>query len=421
MNTRKEALHTFLLVLLYGLLFHTFQFFMHQRDMVSTLPNDTNLLFWDAGWYHSIAEKGYEYSEINQSNTGFYILFPAIWKLTHLGAWGMSVLNILLFAAGAGIMSCIFRLSMSDKILWLTIPSFYFCFIPYSEGIFFLLGAIVLFALVRRNKYLIWASLFLISLVRPVSTVLLPAFLITELVTNDRRNTIKSLGNFLLLYGLPLVGGLAFFVWYQYYETGVWFAYFKQQEKHWGHEFAMPSLPFNSMFGPKLLWLNAAALFIGFIGMCQMLYKGILWLFKNVVQEDKMLILSYLYLAALLLITILFNPIWGTFTTNVFDAHRYMFVTPFFWVFLHRYTQERTYRAKDFIIIILLSNAFWLLFASYLHIQYLLYFNFNTGLIVLYMLYANKKNGWPPIAIAIINFYLQISMYQLFIGGNYPG
>src|SRR5690606_26655014 len=119
-----------ILVLLYGLFFHALQFVFHQRDMVDLLPTGKLLMGWDVAWYRNIVDEGYKYHDGFTSNSAFFILFPFIWKLTQFGPWGISVLNILFYAIGLTVLTRVYRLSMADKLIWLTIPSFYFCFIP---------------------------------------------------------------------------------------------------------------------------------------------------------------------------------------------------------------------------------------------------------------------------------------------------
>ena len=261
MLKNREAINTFLLALFYAVGFYVLNFLLHQRDMVANIPDNEKLLFWDAGYYHEIAEKGYLFIEGRSNNTAFYMLFPIIWKLLGLSPMGIAFVNVLFFAAGFSIFTSIYKLNNAQKFMWLTIPSLYFCFIPYTEALFMLLMSVAFLGMYRNNRYLIWTGLFLLSLTRPVTMVLAPAFLITELITNDRRNWLRSIGSFFVNYGVPLIAGQFFFIWYQYYQTGVWFAFFKV-EKYWGHEFSIPTLPFNSMNGPKLLWLNALAIFL---------------------------------------------------------------------------------------------------------------------------------------------------------------
>lgn len=418
MASRKELIQTFLLVVLYGVIFHALQFVFFQREMVSVLPGEDVLSIWDAGFYKDIAEKGYVWKE-TANNTAFFMLFPMVWKILHVGVWGISFVNLLFFATGFTILSGLYKMSLTDKLILLVIPSNYFCFIPYSEALFFMLASIMVLAIVKKNRYLLWASLFFISLVRPVSMVFIPAFLTNELITNERKAWLRSIGGFLLNYALPLVAGMVFFLWFQHTQTGVWLDLYKE-EKHWGHEFKWPTLPFSSMYGPKLLWLNAIAMFVGFVSLLVLIVKGVQWLFRNKATNDKVLSLAYLYCTAMLLETILFNPVWGTLSTNVYDIHRYLFVTPMFFIFILHYTR-RLYTAKDYILIFVLSNIFWLLFASYDHIQNWLYYNFNTAVILLYMAYANKKLTWPIIVITAICFYVQVNLLQFFMQSIFPG
>lgn len=414
MNSRKELFHSFLIAFLYGASFYVLTFCFFQRDMVGQLPNEEKMTSTlDIAWYRSIAEHGYKLNE-GASNIAFFILFPAIWKLSHLGGLGMSFLNIFFFAVGFALFCRVYKFSITEKLIIVSFPSLYFCFIPYTEALFVLFISLCLWGMANKKRYIIWLSLFLVSLTRPTAMVLLPAFLIMEIITNERKNIFKAIGSFFINYGWPLLSGLALFIWYQYHVTGKWFIFF-EQEKNWGHEFSWPALPFNSMYGPKLLWLNALAMFVGLISIISLMIYGVKWLFRNKFSENKSLTVSYLYLAAMTLETILFNPKWGSNTTNVYDLHRYTFATPFFWVFLQHYTKRDAYKPLDFVYVLLLSNALWLLFGHYVHITYVLYFNFSTAIILLYMLYANKKLEWPPMVIFGLHLFVVLNMFQFFL------
>lgn len=411
----------FLFAFLYGSCFHLLQFFLSQRDMVKKIAGNNDLVRFDASWYKSLAEKGYEYFDFANSNSGFYPLFSFIWRITGLSPWGISFVNIFFLACGFALFTSLYKLTAQEKFIWLSIPSMYFCFIPYTESLFILLGSLVFFGIVRQNKWLTWTGLFLLSLSRPVALTLIPAFLFTELIMGNRNEWYLALVSAVKKYVWPLLAGTALFIWYQHHITGVWFAYFIQQSKFWAHEFSWPKFPLGSLFGPKLLWLDALAMFLCFMSLAVLIKKGLQWLIKNEPATDKLLLLSYNYFTGILLATLFFNPKWGILTTNVFDVHRYIFVSPFFWIFLYRYTSNIIYKPASFLWIFLATNAFWLLFASYNHIQYLLYFNFGTLFIFLYMLYANKRMSWPALAIAAIQVFLQVQMFQFFIDEIYPG
>lgn len=419
---RKDYLKPFFTAFCYGICFYLLQFLLHSMHIVPNVPDATKLLYWDAQWYQSIVKNGYQYSEAGFSNSGFFILFPLLWKMLHLNPWTVSLLNIGLFASAFSIFSSMYKLTGTNRLVWLTFPSIYVAFIPYTESLFLLLVTIAMWGIVRHKHYVVWVSIFLLSLTRPVAAILVPAFFITELITNPPKDWLLSIRNALLVYILPLLIGLALFIWYQYRATGVWFAYFKQQEMHWGHSFALPTLPFNSMFGLRMLWLNAAALCLGFIALLLLIRLGWQWILKSAVSKDKLFILSCLYFVGISLVTILFNPTWVVNSTNIYDLHRYAFVTPFFWVLLHRFTITNTYKPIDYLKVLLLVNIFWLTCHHYQHIQKFLYFNGVSVIILLYLLQTHKNMKWLPWVIIAFNLTVQVYIFQCFIGDNiYPG
>src|SRR4051812_7368252 len=119
---KKEMLNTFLLALLYGAAFYGLQFFLHRISMVPEVPTAENLCVWDAGWYKTIVIKGYEFNTSMPCDSGFFYLFAAVWKLSHLDALGVSFLNIIFFASGFSLLAGIYKLSVPDKLLWLSVP-----------------------------------------------------------------------------------------------------------------------------------------------------------------------------------------------------------------------------------------------------------------------------------------------------------
>lgn len=417
---KENKLSPFFMVIVYSVCFFSIQFFLNKIGFLPNAPDEQNIALWDVGWYRNIATNGYVHTD-GSSNTGFFILFPLIWKISHLSVWGISILNILFFAIAFTILVNLYPVTTADKLVWLSIPSLYFIFIPYTEALFFLLMSLCFYGMVHKKKWLIWFSLFLVSLTRATTVFLIPSFLVMELVTNQRAHWLKAIKTYFLTYAWPLIAGLYLFIWYQYKVTGIWFEYFQQQANGWGHKFSMPAFPFNSVAGDKTIWVSALAMFVALIALFFILRIFIKWLAKNIISEDKLLVLSLCYLPIILMLTVFFNPIWGSNTTNLMGMHRYTFATPFFFVFFHYLTQNRpAYKVKDYLVVLLLSNVVWLSMGSYKHIQYLLFFNFNTLIIYLYMLYANKKLNWVVPAIFALNIILQIFLFQQFIGNLYP-
>ncbi|MES2704376.1 MAG: hypothetical protein V4649_17175 [Bacteroidota bacterium] len=418
---RKELLHSFLLAAGYAAVFYCLQFFLHKAGMVGAVPDAENLLHWDGGWYKSVAERGYEFHK-EASTSGFFILFPAIWKLTHASVWGICIINILFFSAGFSILCRLFSLRPGTQLLWLSVPTVYFAFVPYTEALFFLLGSTLLYGIVRQKNGITWLSLLLLSLTRVTTIFLLPGLLLMVLVANERRYWYAGVRKFMWLYLSPVVLGLAAFIIFQYVQTGVWFAYFIQQSENWGHIFMHPTFPFNSLSGNRTMWLSALAAVAGVVSFVMLIMKSVAWLARGRREENGILITSCVYLLLILAITIFCNPSYGGNNgTNPTGIFRYTMMSPFFYVFLHYFSTGRAFRAWHYAAIILLANFTYLAFGSYVHIQALLYFNFSTLLIVLYMMGAKKENGWQAGALIAINFFMQVQLFQQFIStGIFP-
>ena len=417
-NTWKDMLQTFLLAALYGAVFYGIEFYFFKGTLVANLPSAASLSTWDAGWYQAVVQKGYHYDPHQSCTVGFYILFPLIWKFSMLGIPGICVLNILFFAAGFSLLCNILRPGTQDKLLWLTIPTVFFAFIPYSEALFFLLASLALYAIKADRRWLIWVSLFLLSLTRVTVVFVAPAFLAMSLTSAPRRLWYKSLYQYLVIYLTPLVLGTALFVWYQYYTTHKWFAYFYAQQRFWGHEFNLPTLPFSTFAGPPTIWLCALALFVGIFCFFFAVIRCFQWLLKDKAQ-DPFLIASCVYLATIMLEGILYNPIWSSGTTNLPSLLRYTFMNPFFYIFLDRFSIKAVYTWKNYVLVFFLSNLVWLTFASYTHIQHFLYMLGNTILIFFFMLHSDKRLQWPILALVALCFYFQVYLFQIFIGGTY--
>jgi hypothetical protein len=155
--------------------------------------------------------------------------------------------------------------------------------------------------------------------------------------------------------------------------------------------------------------------FISFILGWVLLVK---WLVKKLVIRDKLLVLSIVYLSLSLLYGIFFNPTWRDDLTIVAAQYRYIMACPFFFVILHHFGQKE-YKLQHFIAIILLASGAWMAFGAYKHILELVFFNFNTLLIVLFMLHS-RKLSWATVLLAAINFFLQATIMQQAMNGLYP-
>lgn len=420
--TKKNAINTFLLVLFYSIGFFILQFFLHKIGMVSAVPDVANIGHFDAGVYHDVAQRGYVFTDPQANNTGVYILYPWLCGLLHLNFPGMVVLNILMLCIGFTIFVQQYPVPIAEQLIWLSTPSLFFMYVPYTEALFFVLVAIAFYAIKNSKWWLVWISLFLLSLTRATAVFLIPSLLVMELLANNRKDWLRSVGVYIIRYALPVLLGLFFFVWYQYHVTGDWFRYFHQQRQWEGHTFSLPKFPLVGLdAGDHAIWLSAMAVLVCLVAMILAIKKALEWLFKDRVQEDKLFTLSLCYLPAILFIILFSNPKWGAGTTIVEGLHRYTLCTPFFFVFLyHTVSKERKYTVGQFVFMLFLCNITWLSCGSYKHIMYLLFFNVNTAVVFAYMLHANKKIQWPQLVIVAFNVIVQVALFQQFIMNIYP-
>ncbi len=415
--TKKAFLNTFLLVLVYAAVVYGIQYFLMKALIFKRAPMENNMQ-WDVGWYKDIAEKGYHYIDGEANNLALYFLFPLIWRISHLGILGMSCLNAVFFAIGFSILCNLYNVSTRNKILWLTVPTVYQAFIPYSEAIFFMLASIVIYGIAKRNIWIIVINLFLLSLTRATYTFMGPAFLAMCLLSTNRKDWYKSIGYALLVYWLPMLLGTALFIWYEYKITGIWFVFFDIAQKAWGHAFNIPILPFSTLASTPTLWIGALAMFTGLVAAIYLTNIFFRWLIKNEIQ-DGLLVASSTYFLMALFVVIFYNPTWATNTTNVSGIFRYTFMNPFFYIFLNYFTNNITYKWFHYLYVIILANIVWLAFGSYSSLELALYYTADTVAIILFMLNANKKLSWPVIILAAFNFILQIQLFQLFIESKY--
>jgi len=419
-KSRKDFLNTFLLVLGYGAFICCFILFLARAGFIQQIPTETTLFHWDSGYYLSIVNNGYISKGHGNDNTGFFILFPLLWRLAHIGVVGICIINYVLFAFGFSLLTSIYKVNTTEKLLWLSVPTVYIMAIPYTESLFFLSMSITFYGIIKTKRWIIWVGLILASLTRATSVFLLPALLVMELIASQRKVWYKVLLSYCLDYVIPIVSALAFFVWYQYYSVGAWFPYVYHQQEYMGHKYSLPILPFTSMEGPRMLWFSALAMFCCLLALIAAIKKGSLWLFKNRTEPDKLLTLSLIFLGITLYKTIFYNPTWSTNTTLTIGISRYAFATPFFYVFLHYFTSRSVpYKLLDFILAIILANAVWFSCGAYLHIQYFLYFNFSTLIIFLYMYFADKSKTWPALVIMGMNSFFLILMFQQYLSGLY--
>lgn len=114
-----------------------------------------NFLQFDAVHYYKIVHLGYDHKR-----SAFFPFFPWIWRVLGGNISIGIVTNILIFSFSFAILNQIFQWDYWQKILFLSIPSSIFYFLPYSESIFALSSILLLYAIIHKKNYLIILSFF---------------------------------------------------------------------------------------------------------------------------------------------------------------------------------------------------------------------------------------------------------------------
>ncbi len=365
-----------------------------------------SFLVWDTIHYYDIVKNGY-----NPASTAFFPLFPFFWKITGLGGIGIAVLNGIIFILSVSYLATVLNLPSKIYLLLLTFPSIFFCFIPYSESLFFLGGCLLLVGIIQGKNYLALAGILIDSITRPVAAVFVPAFIIMALFTvaeakERRRNA--------LLYSLTAVAGLLLVLFIQYSATGEWFTFFKAQRDGWGNSFRLPRFHFTSWNGDNIVRLDATAFLIGMSATAAL---GYMLLKRKLKEMNPALLFSLLYLAGICWLVLF------TRGGSMFSLNRFIYATPFFFVALPELIKIR-WSIKNYILLFVTVNAFWLLFGSYVHIQQVLIYLLLTIFLFSLLFISHPKRIINMVGYSVFmlgNITLQIYFFQWFLNGGWVG
>lgn len=249
-----------------------------------------------------------------------------------------------------------FDFETSKVLLFISIPSGIFFFLPYSESIFFLFSAILLIGLKTNNRALILAGLFFSSLTRATAMFFIPAIIIMEISNSEKIIDKKAILNILHYSGIALFG-LFCVVLFQYALTGEWFAFAKQQINFWQHWFSFPKFPLISFTGGRTLWLDGLAFLAGILAT----FLLILFLIKKLLNESNLILknkafwFSCGYLLMVTVYSLFFNPKHLDNQTSIDSINRYLFSTAYFMVFLLSLLSYFSFSLKYFILLFFIS------------------------------------------------------------------
>lgn len=242
------------------------------------------LFRWDAGWYLSVAQKGYSYNgnPRQQQNINFFPLYPLTCRLCR-AITGLSIplcaflLSNLAFFVG---LTAFYALATreigsegarSATLLLAFFPGSFFFSTMYTES-FFLAFSVLAFSAFRKQQFILggmWAGL---GTATRVTGVLLFVPLLFEAFScrKDRRIWWR-----VILAGLLTASGIGTFMVWQWVAFGDPLAFSRVQQQAWGSQFSSPfgavraafeqifsahfsPQPYNAIFGLMFIVLGCA-------------------------------------------------------------------------------------------------------------------------------------------------------------------
>ena len=407
-------------------LFLLFLFFIYKLSGLHQFNVNTGgLVNFDAYWYSNLKEHGYIFSDKAQSNTGFYPTLSFVWKFTGLSALGISIFNGIIFLFSFLLLSKEFSFNNKEKLLVLSIHSLIFTYVPYTESLFFFASTILLIGLRKQNMFYILIGVLLGSFIRPVTIIFIPSLIFIELLSN--KSYLQKLIR-ISLFSIVSVIALLLVAIIQWLQTGVWLAYYKSQYIQWDRSLHIPRFPLTTWGGPRILWLDGTAFWLGLIaiGLC------IFFLFKkeSKIKLDDSSLFSFSFLSGATLLVFLFDGYSENGGTSIMGLNRYFFATPFFFLAFLEFLRLPPVSKKRTALLILSLIGVWILFGAYTSIDWynrtktIIYFSILTLSVLGYFLILNnkwmlEKRIW--ILLYIANCMLQAYLFFRFLSGNWVG
>jgi hypothetical protein len=368
-----------------------------------------NFLHWDAEHYDWIKNYGYK-----DFRVAFFPLFPMIWKFSNLGVYGIVLVNILVFYFSFYFLTKSLESTATQTLLYLSIPSFCFFYLPYSEAFFFASCTLLIFGLRDKRLTMSLLGLFLCTLSRPTFTIFIPALFIAEYFSSDFG---KALFKRLSLYCVTILAAILAVAVIQFYFTGAWFEFFSVQ-KYWGNELQIPKFPLKSWSDGLILRLDAAGFSVGLILIIFLV--AYFFDFRKIRAQNipKEVLFCIAYLGG---ITILVLFLRGGVLASL---SRYIFATPCIIVALDYYLKQKfTFDKKILLYIFLGLIVFFLcFFGAYVHLKFLLKFILLSAYLTLLFSIKSKNSKLENtsfIVLVFLNLFFQGYFWIRFLEGGW--
>jgi hypothetical protein len=408
MTLKHYLKHLGLSIFFYLILALVFFIYLFNKNSLSFL-NEANFLRFDANLYLDIKNNGYHDNWL----CAFFPAFPFLWKLLNTSAIGISIVNAVIFIFSFSAIAMLYKMEWKRQLFLLSIPSFVFMFVPYTESLFFAAGTLLIIGLNKNKLSLIVSGLLLGSLIRPTTFVFIPAILISYIITEHyfKQAFTKS-----IIPVLVLITGLLITISVHYIYTNKWFVFFEAQ-KLWKNYLHFPRLPLTSWGGDASNRFDGSALAISLACGIYTVYLFAEKL-KNKPSFSKDLIFSLSYITGTSLLILAYRD------GNLYSLNRFIYATPFIIASLHYFFTEYQFKWKHVWFVFLTSEAFWLLFGSYNHIHNLLIFSLVSLYFIFILLTKHTNKSISTISILsliIINSIGMIKLAYRFLNNGWVG
>lgn len=299
------------------------------------LTNES-ILSWDAPIYQCLAEHMYRIDEgcYREVRSAFFPLFPLLWKTTHSTPIGIALINYLLFILSVSLLAVhLVKHDVPGQIpaflLLVTLPTTIIFHIPYSEALFLFTMTVAVLGLLRGSYRLYFIGMLLTAMVRPATVFVLLAFLAADAFALLRGAGFRSFLRNAASHALPFLVGYAVVFLLQYLYSGSWTIMLDAQA-HW--EGGIQRFKAISDWSIEGFGMNSFAIFfVALPAVAFVLFslfrsrKGQAPAPQRAVQ-DHLLLVSSIYLAGLLLFTLI------TSGGNLHGFFRFTMATPLFYI-----------------------------------------------------------------------------------------
>lgn len=341
---------------------------------------------WDAEHYNEIKNNGYlNYLGRRGDERAFFPLFPIIWNCLDASPLGMSLLNLLLFGFCHALLMTLLKTKPFEGLVFLSFPSLIFMGLPYTESTFYAGSLFIIYGMLKHKMPLVIFGFFIITLIRPAYSILLPAFIITQILST---NSIKVILKNSFYVFMATAAGTLSVAYIQYLDTGTWFGFITAQQKApWFNVLQTPTLPYRSWSQFPPMPLDAMALTIGVLCTILLLKEAYLFLLKKKLsQYPKEMLFSMLYLSGICLAVFLFRG--GSFHS----LNRFVFCTVFAPIFIFHGCKLLKNDTQVYPILFFSISIVWFFFNGFTHIRLILSF-FSLALYMFSFTYLKDKKG----------------------------